>query len=612
MRTVAKPKMTRRDFLSSAAAAAAGFALAGGLVGSPNKNAYAEENVSSPDLTTGSNSLGNDVEIFDTELLIIGCGQGAIAAAWDALSEGQTVMMVDKAPAHHGGPTSWSWGCYSLLNNPAGNDIAQTTNPILRKNIADYFSKYAEGGMNNAVYQVNRGQVLMTREADGSLSLSDISGQGTYTYFEQYYKHEMDSLATRYGAQVIDNTMITDILINDGVCYGAMGIHLPSGRFRVFRSKATIMGSGAPVWMFGWINTKPASLNGADNTGEVQYACYRHGMGLAEAEVPSYDFYNYYPRVAFGSVTGMDAVIAMTTFDKDGNPAFPDGYVAGYNPSVTLQQNFAMVVDEGRAGELGGLFMSCEIQGGEAWMRRDIAAAQQKYFGRDLTTEIVECIPELFDKGGQPIVDEFMMTEVQGLFDLHGAGSGVQAGTSDCSFNATQIKMNGAYAGHCATQYILEHGDYPTEIDWTPALDEYMRVHELRTRTVDDAIRPHAIREKIQKLTMDFYNISRNGETLQNALAELDRIREEELPKMCCVDQEINCNREWRDAIETTAMLDLSYISAQATLIREESGRHMYRRSDFPEVDPSWDWCYTLCRLVDGDRQVTKETYPSL
>lgn len=601
-----KSGLSRREFLTAAALSAAGFAVAANASG----QAFADEAASEDSgASAEAPEASPEIEIFDTDLLIIGGGQGAIAACWDALSEAQDVMLVEKAPFHHGGPTSWSWSCYSILNNPAGMDVAKTTNQPLRQKICDYFnSQYANGNINNAVYQVNKGQLLSQRGEDGNLP--DFGG----SYYHQFFKYELDALRQRQSFHAVDNTMITDILINDGVCYGAMGIHVPSGKFRVFRSKATVMGTGAPVWMFGWVNTKPTSLGGSDNTGELQHACYRHGIGLAEAEVPSYDFYNYYPRVAFGSVTGMDAVIAMTVTDKDGNLAFPDGFVdpSYYNPMVSLQQSWGRAVEKGIGGPRGGLYMTCEISGGEAWLRKSIMEAQKKYLGVDLDGSVVECVPELFDKGGQPVVDDNMMTEVKGLFDLHGAGTAVQAGTGDAAYNSTQIKLNGAYAGHCAVQYLRNGYEEVAEIDWQPALDEFNRLHELRTRKVEDGIRPHAIREQVQNLTLDFFSVWRDGERCQKALDELDRIREEELPKMCCADQTVNWNKEWRDAIETTALFDLSYISAQATLFREESGRHMYYRSDFPEVDPAWDNCYTLCRLVDGEHQISKETFPTL
>jgi succinate dehydrogenase / fumarate reductase flavoprotein subunit len=618
-----KRALTRRGFLAGAAAAAAGFA-AFSLSGCATQETGGKQDTDKAGPDGGAaagysvmQGQGNDIEIFDTELLIIGCGQGAIAAAWDALSEGQSLMIVDKAPAHHGGPTAWSWGCYSIRDNPVGANDYLNADPILRKNIYEYFTgSYPEGAVNNVIYQINKGQILASRDKQGNVDSPDVSGTGAgkYVYFEQYFKHEIDALAARYRAQMVDNTMITDLFIDGGTCHGAMGIHIPTGKFRVFRAKATIMGTGAPVWMFGWVNTKPASLGSSDNTGEVQHACYRHGIGLAEAEVPSYDFYNYYPRVAFGSVTGMDSIILQSAQDKDGKPAFGDGFLKPYNPKVYLQHTFAKLVEDGRVGPLGGIYTKCEIQGGEAWMRKDIASAQKKFFNVDVSAEYVECIPELFDKGGQPITDANMMTEVEGLFDLHAAGSGIQAGSTNTGFNSTQIKMNGAYAGHCATQFLKNKAKKPvsSEIDWQPVLDEYKRLHELRTRKVEGGIRPSFIREKIQHLTMGFFNVSRNGETIQAALEELDRIRKEELPLMYCADQYANWNREWRDAIETTAMLDLSYISAQASLLREESGRFMYRRADFPEVDPAWDGCYTLCRLAEGEYRVSKETFPEL
>ncbi len=607
MQNTAKRGLSRRDFLAAAAMSAASLAAFAGMSGCSSPEAGSDAAPSE----AATPAPGFDVEIFDTDLLIVGGGQGAIAACWSALSDGGNVMVVEKAPIHHGGPTSWSWSCYSRIILGNGDDLWKVTNQPLRKNIANYFNKeYVNGTNNKAVYQINRGQLLSQRTPEG-----DVDALGaTRLYFNQFFKYELDALVHSHSVQVVDNTMVTDFLVNDGVCYGAMGIHIPSGKFRVFRAKATIMATGAPAWMYGWVNTKAATLNGTDNTGELQAALYRRGVGLAEAEITSYDFYNYYPRIAYGSVTGCDAVIAQQVTDKNGDLAFPNGFSDpdAFNVNHGLHHSWAKVLDAGLGGPMNGLYMGCEIEGGEGWLRQNVVDAQKKFLGVDLTTGTVECITELFDKGGQPITDDRMMTEITGLFDLHAAGTGVQTACGDNIGNSSQIKTNGAYVGHCAVQFIKSEYEEVEEIDWQPALDEFNRLHELRTRKVEGGIRPNVIREKIQVLTREFMDVLRSSDRCERALAELDRIREEDLPKMCCVDQAVNWNKEWRDAIETLALYDMSYISAQATLFREETGRFQYYNSDFPELDPAWDNCYTLCRMVDGERTISKETYPTL
>ena len=607
MRETTGTGLSRRGFLRAAAVSAAGFAALSGISGCAPRSDGGQTPGSQGDATDALSAADAHIEVFDTDLLIVGGGQGAIAAAWDALSEGRDVTLVEKAHMHHGGPTSWSWSCYSLLENQAGYDVAKCTNQPLRKKIADYFrTEYANGDIDNSVYQINHGQLLSQRLPDGTVTPG--------AYFQQYFRYELDSLTQKHAFHVFDNTMITDVFVNDGICYGAMGLHIPTGTFRVFRANATIMGVGAPVWMFGWLNTKPRSLNGSDNTGELQHALYRHGIGLAESEVPSYDFYHPYPRVAFGSSTGADAVIAMTVTDKDGNLAFPDGYYdpTAYNPMVCFQVAWGRALEAGKGGPLGGLYMGCDLDSNVAGERRSAIMAQKKFLNNDLTAAPLECVTELFDKGGEPMTDENMMTEIAGLFNIHAAGTGIQAGTGDNGYNSTQIKMNGAYAGHCAVLYLKNSFKEQDDLDWQPALDEFNRLHAIRTHDVEGGIRPNVIRENMQQITYSFYDVWRDGERCETALAELDRIIAEDLPKMICADKSLNWNREWKDAIETTALLDLSYCSAQATLFREESGRFMYYRSDKPDVDPAWDNCYTLCKLVDGKREITKETFPTL
>ncbi len=84
--------------------------------------------------------------------------------------------------------------------------------------------------------------------------------------------------------------MITDLFINDGQCQGAMGIYLPTGDFRVFRAKATIVGTGPACWICGWNSVQANTINTPDNTGDVEMAAFRHGAGIGDSEYADYDF----------------------------------------------------------------------------------------------------------------------------------------------------------------------------------------------------------------------------------------------------------------------------------------------------------------------------------
>jgi succinate dehydrogenase / fumarate reductase flavoprotein subunit len=591
-----KKGLSRRDFLAGAFGVAGLAATAGALGGCTAAEKTANAAAPSQDIESGS-----DIEVIETEMLIIGTGNGALAAAWHAMKEGRQITLVDKGPYRHSGPSGWSWGCYSVMNNPAEVEDLSGAHVHMPawKNTLDYFqSIYNPKQVDNCVYQINKGQTLVQREEDGQITPNPRTG----IYCEQYFRREMDAISAKPAITIYDNTMITDVFINDGVCLGAMGLHLPSGKFRVFRAKATVMGVGAPVWYYGWHNTKPVSLGGADNTGELQAACYRHGLYMGENEWGFYDFSSLYPRVAFLCQVGVDAVRASTVEDAAGNPVFTNPDDAANRFQITM----AKAIHDGRGGPNNGLFVNIgDTHDGEFyWEQKN--KFQKQYFGFDFKTESIEVVAEQFEKGGTAVIDENMMTEIEGLFDLRGAGAfGCRR-----AYNSTYLKLYGAYTGHSAGLYAAK-AEYPKNIDWQPALDEYTRLHELRTREVANGIRPHVIRENVQKTNYTCDGLIREKDKLEAAIAEYERIRAEDLPKMALVDRTVNWNREWKDAIETLNLLDAAEMTARSTLFREES-RLQYSRPDFPEKDDvNWK-CMVVCRKVGDTMEVSKRDVPTL
>ncbi len=66
--------------------------------------------------------------------------------------------------------------------------------------------------------------------------------------------------------------MITDLIIEDGRCLGAVGLHLPTGEYRVYRAKVTLSATGGCTQFYGWNSTSATTNNVLDNTADVEMA----------------------------------------------------------------------------------------------------------------------------------------------------------------------------------------------------------------------------------------------------------------------------------------------------------------------------------------------------
>jgi len=592
-------QFSRRSFLTGAVLGAAGVA-SGALAGCDTSGGASR---GSAGVTIETDGI--EFEVFDTEVLILGTGNSALAASWQALKEGRSVTMVDKGIYRRSGASGWSWSCYSQLPFPTelGDLKTWLIDMPLWKNTLEFWNKtWDPDKYDCGIYQINNGQTAPMRTEEGQIAPYPAPGWLGH----QYFRREMDQMKTMSRATVYDNTMVTNLLIQDGKCLGVIGVHIPTGKFRVFRAKATINCSGSSQWIYGWVKTKPVSLGGIENTGDLLAIQLRNGLSTAENEFSKYDFPSCILRVSYGLSLGADYIHAGNFVDNQGKPLFDDP--KSIDTASKLAQAVAWAVADGRGSENGGAWLTYDEDQFGTIERKETLKFMTEQLGQNPLLEPVEVLPEIFEKFGGPLVNGSMMTEVEGLFDCRGAGGPSIRPTPSIG---SLLKIYGGYVGHTGSQYAEQNPGYPEKIDTQPILEEISRLTEIRTRKTKDGIRPHIIRENLQKRYYQHMSLIRVKEDLEDFLAEIERIRAEDMPKMAIADHSTNWNKEWKEAIENYNLLDVAEAAVRATLMREES-RYQYIRPDFPKVDEDNWQCYIVVKYVDGTFELSKQEIPSL
>jgi succinate dehydrogenase/fumarate reductase flavoprotein subunit len=114
---------------------------------------------------------------------------------------------------------------------------------------------------------------------------------------------------------------------------------------------------------------------------------------------------------------------------------------------------------------------------------------------------------------------------------------------------------------------------------------------------------PRAIREAIQKLSMDKFGVLKTEEGLLEGLKTLDDIRKTAREKMYAEDP-----RELRLAFEAECMIDCQEMHAQAALMRTET-RGVHNRLDHPYMDND-EWIKDV-RLMKQNGEMKLWTVPT-
>lgn len=584
--------ISRRAFLKGAAASV----LSASAIGAMNAlgvSAFADE---APVDESKLNYV--DYEVIDTDLLLVGCGWAGISAAFQSIALGQKLAIVDKGPYRHGGAAGYNWDLYIPFFKDRDTMLAAAmySTDKSKNNKAWYNCLSTDPYFNIPLTQLQRGEVLPRRNEDGTQDWyvsTPVSG-----YVEgAYARTGQDVIASNPLVSIYDRTMITNLLMVDGKCTGAIGVYLPTGGIRVFRAKATITATGASTAFIGWTGVCAHSINGMDNTSDVDMAAYRLGAGIGHSESSGQDFCTTYPTglgYGWSCMMNPDSLEPDSYADRNGNHIFDrekdkDIIEIGASDRSVFNAFVANALnDESKATDEGGLLAN--LEGIRLRHFAQLNLKQFEKFGIDPLTEMLPIHDEQYERGGQPVIDEKLMSEIPGLFCARGAGTtGVSMGGTIATYNIPY----GAYAARCAVEYIKENG-VAHSIDFSSAEAEIERLEEIRTRKVENGLRPFAVRHLIQNACGNCCGLLRRKEDLEKAAEELARIRKEDLPRMVLADSTKSFNTEWKEAIENYNLIDAADLMVKASLLREESTHSTYFRPDFPEADEeNWN-----CMLV--------------
>lgn len=572
-----------------------------------------EESTSADSLISAGTVTSLPYDTYETDVLIIGAGNAGSAAAWSVAREGARMIIVNKGPLGHGGSTGMSWaGFTNITEIDPDTPLDELTFDWINKPIGDYLinpnlyhnalALYKEDGRDydrrvRAVDAINNGLYMVSRDENGEIII-----YGSEMAEEQLYRREYDGIAAK-AVTTLDWTMITDFLVNDeGVCCGAIGLHLPTGRLRVIRAKATIVATAGCTTSWGQLaNIRPYSAASVDNTFDTDMAAYRHGLGIAETE------YGQWDCVSVGLSTFMsynvDAQKASALVDVNGERVFPDDDENVNDRNYFSQRIAEVIVSEGRGNEDGYLYVDTNSEDGFYSSSKTDDLFER--FGYEIPEDgLIPVTLEMYERGGAPVVDENIMTGIPGLFWTRGAGIYGENGGS-CLW---QNHVFGNYAGYKACEYAADLDAVP-EFDLDQVTSEGARLMAFRTNEAEDGLRPYEIRQRITSAFYDGFGCWRTEEALEESLAELERIQSEDMPKQVIVDTGSAWNREWKQAIENENMLTSSLMGIRATMMREES-RGGYVRESYPDQDDENWACLIVCREEDGEMVLEKQYLP--
>jgi succinate dehydrogenase / fumarate reductase flavoprotein subunit len=602
--------VSRRTFLSGVftvgAVAAAGLMLPA-CVSSSGEGAEAGTKAgtqpSSPPASTAANrtppSRSYPTRDYSADVIIIGGGLAGMMAARNALAQGASVILVDKGPFGRSGATGINWGHEVMSYEGASSEtLGLALAPMTMAGLVDqeYYSAIIHASYEMCVLQqaVKSGAVLeMTAvPEDSPHNMKYPFLRTAEPVMPRFFAQQLRNSSV----QIIDRTMVLDILQDEaGAASGIVALDLVTGEGVTVTAKAVVMCTGSPCWANGWSGVGAKTNASPENTGDGLAILLGHGVPIKNIEQWDLYFYNSSPSgIAFSQGIGVSVGDhPENMLNSDGKNFLVD------NPDFTsvdrpVYELLCMKeVYEGRGSSKGGLWYDItrleEPDYVMAFNRR--VPENHRRALRYVDENPCEIIPTPWECAGAPHLDKKGQTQIEGLFF---ASAGDQAYGGSC---ATVCLAGGHLAGGSAAALAAER-EMPV-LDAATAQAVLDGAFSALENDPPQPVRATKVMHTIQNIMNQYVWMGRTDVGLNRAVVELNRVRDELMPRMVVVDKSKTFNQEWRQAIEVPFMWANVMATAQSALARTES-RGSHHRLDHPATDNSRWLKNVYVRVDDG------------
>ncbi len=404
------------------------------------------------------------------------------------------------------------------------------------------------------------------------------------------------------GLTVTDDQYVSELLVSDGVCFGALAFDLETGGRTVFLADAVVLAAGGHTRIW-----RRSSSRRDENTGDGMYLALRAGCRLQDMELVQ-----FHPT---GMVAPEEAAGTLVTEAVRGEGghlknALGERFMARYDPErmeLSARDRVALAnyteIAEGRGGPNGGVFLDISHLGKDVILEKLPRMYRQflEYQLLDISQQPMEVAPTAhYSMGGVVVDPETHATDVAGLYAAGEVTAGLHGANRLGGNSLAETVVFGRRAGEAAASYSasrdLQLRDRGTVRDADEALSSFIRPGRQFARPLQRALRD---------AMWETCGVVRDQAGLQRGLERIAELGE--------LAREVDVRPTSEGFADLAHALDLraSLVAAEATLLaalaRQES-RGAHQRRDFPQV--AADLGVNFQSRVDADGRLTLAPRP--
>lgn len=520
---------------------------------------------------------------IETDILILGSGAAGCGAAIGAREQGLRALLIDKGKLESSGCLGGGNDHFmAVLNSGADNDTTEAFVDFYKGPISGYspaMIKQWVKAMPPMLEVLQEIGVEFEKNPDGTWLRTVGFGQPGAWFINikngQLIKRRLARKIRSLGVDVLDYVMVTKLLKEDNRIAGVVGYHVKEGTFYVIRAKAVVMALGNSA------NRVTANSTGNPfntwhspyNTGSQYILAYDAGAKLINLDLKQQA--TLLPK-GFGCA-GMNGINSVGAHELN---ALGERFMGKYHPMMENGPRRNQILGthqeliEGKGPPFHMDMRHCDreelahlqyvlMPGDKATF---LDYAEQR--GIDFATTLMEVELSEIELSGMLLTHDNFETNVKGLFN-------------GCVFYTFSGSMCSGYiAAREAAKASQEYKGRP-EVDYQEVGREKERI--FKPIITEDGIGYERFERAIRQVMTYYMGFVRNQKGMETALERLNFI-EEHVNRL-----QASNYRELMRVNEAIHLLKTCQLSTRSTMERKESGRALYRRSDYPERSDEYD-----------------------
>ncbi|GGC83673.1 fumarate reductase [Thalassobacillus devorans] len=537
------------------------------------------------------------MEHVEADILILGSGGAGLFAAHHAADQNSNLKIIVSAKGLIG-----KSGCTRMVQG--GYNVVLHPDDSVEKHFKDTIK--GGGGINNqemAWTLVNDAPrrireletkmgVFFDRNEDGTVHQKPFAGQsfdrtvhkGDLTGIE-IISRMRDQLYAKPSVEDWDEVRAIDLLIDEESrrVAGCLMLNMRTGEFIVVHCKAVIVGTGGAATMY------KIATPSLEKAGDGLAMCYRAGTEFLDMEMMQ-----FHPTGLLAENSRLNGGVLEEGLRGAGGyliNSLGERFMKNYDPERMerstrdrVSRAAYMEIMEGRGTELGGVYVDVSHLGKENVRKMFPGMVERcRDVGKDLSVEPVEISPAAhFQMGGVKVSND-CESDIAGLFVAGEDAGGVHGANRLGGNGVCDSTVFGARAGDAAAAYVASLKSQVKVSD--------TQVHEIIEDIVEpyrrtDGENPFYIRNDLKNLMWEKVGLVRNGKDLNQAVAELERLKDR--VNRVAVKGSQKYNLTWQELLNVRNLVTVAKMVTSSALIRTES-RGSHYREDFPESnDERW------------------------